>query len=62
MQDIKGTIETLGLYIATMIIASLVYGLIILPAIYAILLRKNPYPLLSCISKALLTGLGTASR
>jgi hypothetical protein len=62
MQDIKGIAENLGLYIATMIIALIIYGLVILPAVYAILLRKNPFRLLSCVSKSLLTGVGTASR
>jgi Na+/H+-dicarboxylate symporter len=62
MQDIKGIAENLGLYIATMITASIIYGLAILPSIYAILLRKNPFRLLCCVAKPLLTGIGTASR
>ncbi|CAB4028161.1 excitatory amino acid transporter 1 [Paramuricea clavata] len=44
-----------------MITASIIYGLAILPAIYAILLRKNPFRLLCCVAKSLLTGIGTAS-
>ena len=62
MQDIQGTIENLGLYIGTVIIGSIIYGLIILPAIYAILLRRNPIRLMSCVGKAIMTALGTASR
>ena len=62
MQNIGGTVQNLGLFIAALITGSIVYGFIILPAIYVLLLRKNPFSLMSCVSKALITGIGTASR
>ena len=62
MRDIGGTVENLGLFIAALIIGSIVYAFIILPAIYALLLRKNPFSLMSCVSKALMTAIGTSSR
>jgi hypothetical protein len=39
MQNIAGAIENLGLFIATVIIGSIIHGFIILPAIYLLLVR-----------------------
>ena len=62
MKDIKGIAENLGLLIGTVFIGIMVYGFVILPAIYAILLRKNPFRLLNCVAKSLLTALGIPLR
>ena len=62
MKDISGTISNLGLFIAMVVIVSLVHSLVVLPVIYFALLRKNPFLLLIRVAKALLTAFGTASR
>jgi Na+/H+-dicarboxylate symporter len=62
MKDIKGSMESLGLYIATMFIGSLIHGIVVLPTVYFVILRRNPFRLLARMSQALLTAFGTASR
>ena len=62
MDDIKGTIGSLGMYITTVTVACIFHSLVTLPLIYFIMVRKNPFLLLSRVLKALLTAFGTASR
>ena len=62
MENIQATIENLGLYITTVIIVSVIFGPIIVTALYAALLRRNPFRLLRCVTKALLTAFGTGAR
>ena len=62
MQDIKGTIENLGLFVVAVIVASIIYGAIIVPIIYIILSRRNPLRLLQNMIKPMLTAFGACSR
>ena len=61
--DDWGEILTLlGLYMATVFSGLAIHGLIILPGLYLIFTRKNPYSYLANVSAALVTALGTSSR
>ena len=62
MQNIIGTAENLGLFVTAVIIATILYGAVIVTIIYVILSRRNPLRLLSCTAKAMLTSFGTSSR
>jgi len=55
-------LQALGLYIATVVCGLIIHGFIILPLIYLIFVRTNPYKYLLGALQALLTALGTASR
>ena len=62
MKNINGQVSSLGVYIAMVVIISLIHSLVVLPVIYFMLLRRNPFLLLSRVAKALLAAFGTASR
>ena len=53
---------TLGWYIMTVLVGLFLHGFIVLPIIYVVFARKNPFKLLIHMSQALITALGTASR
>ncbi|XP_038055926.1 proton/sodium-glutamate symport protein-like [Patiria miniata] len=60
--DDWGTIlSQLGLYIATILAGLAIHGLIVLPGLYIIITRKNPFKYLLRLSHALVTALGTSS-
>ncbi|ELU03325.1 hypothetical protein CAPTEDRAFT_6024 [Capitella teleta] len=61
MEDPVGELESLGLYIATVMTGLAIHGIIILPLMYFVIVRKNPYTYLYRTLQALLTALGTAS-
>ena len=62
MDDIMDNIKSLGMYITTVIVGTFIHCMVILPCIYFIVVRKNPFRLFIRVAKALLTGLGTGSR
>ena len=61
MDNIYGTFESLGLYMATVIIGLLIHSFIVLPAIYFFTTRNNPLHFTKGIVQALLTAFGTSS-
>ncbi|XP_061536925.1 neutral amino acid transporter B(0) [Phycodurus eques] len=61
MEDVGTLFASLGKYIACCIVGHAIHGLIVLPAIYLIITRKNPYAFLWGIFTALATAFGTAS-
>uniref|UniRef100_A0A8C7L0R9 Amino acid transporter n=1 Tax=Oncorhynchus kisutch TaxID=8019 RepID=A0A8C7L0R9_ONCKI len=61
MEDVGTLFASLGKYIACCIIGHAVHGLLVLPGIYFIITRKNPYTFLWGIFTALATGFGTSS-
>uniref|UniRef100_H2YDN0 Amino acid transporter n=1 Tax=Ciona savignyi TaxID=51511 RepID=H2YDN0_CIOSA len=61
MQDPAKVLEQLGLYMATVIAGLAIHGLIVLPLIYFIVVRKNPFVYLSGVLQALLTAVATSS-
>uniref|UniRef100_A0A3B4TMS1 Amino acid transporter n=1 Tax=Seriola dumerili TaxID=41447 RepID=A0A3B4TMS1_SERDU len=61
MEDVGTLFASLGKYIACCIIGHAIHGLLVLPAIYFIITRKNPYTFLWGIFTALATAFGTSS-
>lgn len=61
MEDISDLFASLGKYIACCLIGHAIHGILVLPAIYFILTRKNPYTFLWGIFTALATAFGTSS-
>ncbi len=52
---------SLGKYVLTVISGLAIHGFIVLPLIYFLLVRKNPYSYISKVKEALLTAFATAS-
>ncbi|XP_029922656.1 neutral amino acid transporter B(0) [Myripristis murdjan] len=61
MEDVGMLFASLGKYIACCIIGHAIHGILVLPAIYFIFTRKNPYTFLWGIFTALATAFGTCS-
>ncbi|CAJ1065428.1 neutral amino acid transporter B(0) [Xyrichtys novacula] len=61
MDDVGNLFASLGKYIACCIIGHAIHGLLVLPAIYFVITRKNPYTFLWGIFTALATAFGTSS-
>ncbi|MCI4385507.1 hypothetical protein PGIGA_G00051280 [Pangasianodon gigas] len=61
MEDVGLLFASLGKYIACCVIGHAVHGLIILPLIYFVFTRKNPYTFLMGLIAALATAFGTSS-
>lgn len=62
MEDVGSLFASLGKYIACCMIGHAIHGLLVLPGIYFIITRKNPYTFLWGIFTALATAFGTSSR
>ena len=62
MTDVATVVAQLGLYAVTVIIGLVIHGLIVLPLLYLIIVRKNPFLYLYGTLQALLTALATSSR
>ncbi|KAG7321949.1 hypothetical protein KOW79_014807 [Hemibagrus wyckioides] len=61
MEDVGVLFASLGKYIACCVIGHAVHGLLILPLIYFVFTRKNPYTFLLGLITALATAFGTSS-
>ncbi|XP_060929597.1 neutral amino acid transporter B(0) [Limanda limanda] len=61
MEDVGTLFASLGKYIACCIVGHSIHGLLVLPAIYFVITRKNPYTFLWGIFTALATAFGTSS-
>jgi len=61
MENIMETFASLGLFIVTVLLGIGVHGLIVLPLIYFVITRQNPYKYLQGLTEALLTAFGTDS-
>ncbi|XP_062408474.1 neutral amino acid transporter B(0)-like [Sardina pilchardus] len=61
MEDVGVLFASLGKYIAACMVGHFVHGMLVLPAIYFIITRKNPYSFLLGIVTALATAFGTSS-
>ena len=62
MEDPVAELEALGLYMATVLSGLAIHGFIILPLLYFIAVRKNPFKYMYGLLQAMATALGTASR
>ncbi|XP_019943975.1 neutral amino acid transporter B(0) [Paralichthys olivaceus] len=61
MEEVGKLFASLGKYIACCIVGHAIHGLLVLPAIYFVITRKNPYTFLWGIFTALATAFGTSS-
>ncbi|XP_036413294.1 neutral amino acid transporter B(0) isoform X1 [Colossoma macropomum] len=61
MEDVGMLFASLGKYIACCVVGHAVHGLLILPLIYFVITRKNPYTFLLGLITALATAFGTSS-
>lgn len=61
MEDVSLLFASLGKYIACCVIGHAIHGLLVLPLIYFVITRKNPYTFLLGLVTALATAFGTSS-
>ena len=62
MENISDVLEKLGLYMATVITGLVIHAFIVLPLLYFIFTRRNPFKFILGMRAALLTAFGTSSR
>lgn len=62
MDDLDVIAGKLGLYLLTVIGGILIHGFIVLPTIFYLFTKKNPYIFVGRMGQALATAFGTASR
>uniref|UniRef100_A0A3P9NLN1 Amino acid transporter n=1 Tax=Poecilia reticulata TaxID=8081 RepID=A0A3P9NLN1_POERE len=61
MDDLTQMGGQLGMYTVTVIIGLLIHGVLILPTLYFVITRQNPFVFIAGLLQALVTALGTSS-
>ncbi|TSM28191.1 Excitatory amino acid transporter 1 [Bagarius yarrelli] len=61
MDDLTEMGGQLGMYTLTVIIGLLIHGIVILPTLFFVITRKNPFIFITGLLQALITALGTSS-
>lgn len=62
MEDITTMGGQLGMYTVSVICGLFIHGILVLPTLYFIVTRKNPFVFIAGLLQALITALGTSSR
>ncbi|EDO27649.1 predicted protein, partial [Nematostella vectensis] len=62
MGDIVGVLSMVGYFMLTVISSILIHGLFVLPLMYFVMTRKNPYKFMLGMGDALVTAFGISSR
>uniref|UniRef100_A0A8C6SGF6 Amino acid transporter n=1 Tax=Neogobius melanostomus TaxID=47308 RepID=A0A8C6SGF6_9GOBI len=61
MKDLAAVGGQLGMYTVSVIVGLLIHGLFVLPLLYFVVTRRNPYSFIGGLLQALITALGTSS-
>ncbi|XP_070542913.1 excitatory amino acid transporter-like [Ptychodera flava] len=61
MGDLASVLAQLGMYMLTVIIGLIIHGFMVLPGLYFVITRKNPFVYFFGVLQAWITALGTAS-
>ena len=62
MEDIEDNLQSLGMYMITVMVGLFIHAFITLPIIYIVIVRKSPVRFFFGMGGALLTAFGTSSR
>lgn len=62
MEDIPAAVGMLAVFIVTVLTGLFIHGLLVLPLMYFIVTRKNPYKFIFGMRRALVTAFGISSR
>ena len=62
MEDFGVLLTQVGLYFLTVLIGLLIHGTLVLPGIFFLCTRRNPYKFIYGILQAMATAFGTSSR
>ena len=61
MQSLDEIVSQLGMYFLTVLIGLLIHGFIVLPLLYFLITKRNPYVYISNLAQALVTAFVTSS-
>lgn len=61
MESLEQVVAQLGMYFLTVLIGLCIHGFVLLPGMYFVITKKNPYRYLSNLAQALVTAFGTSS-
>ena len=62
MEDVLNVIGKLALYLVTILCGLLIHSLVLLPLVFFVITRSNPYRFMKGVGDALMTAFGIASR
>lgn len=61
MKSLDEVVTQLGMYFMTVLIGLCIHGFVVLPALYFVMTKKNPYRYISNMAQAMVTAFGTSS-
>lgn len=61
MESLEQVVSQLGMYFLTVLVALIIHGFLILPGMFFLLTKKNPYTYINNMAQALVTAFGTSS-